>query len=320
MSRRLPLVLALSLLSLAFAGCIEAPFGDRESDPDASANTTAREVGGDSRMSAREEKSEDAGSCSKGWCIEQVVKVAGAIQGVPMLEVDLSTLNGGVKVTGGAEGQWSMVATLTSKASSRSEAEAGMRDLDFIWSHQSGESHFLDAKADFKGRHNDVQRGAEIVVVMPRSLLLRLVAETTNGGVTVSGVRTDGLSAGTTNGGIDVDADVTQVNLGTTNGGIEAKLRPTASGRVNLGTTNGRIDLTLPEGEERGYDLEAGTTNGEVSIQLRDGEVGPCPQGSQYYTPPCNHRTFRTYDYDHRNVRSQVMLGSTNGGITVEAA
>lgn len=318
MSRRLPFLLALSLLSLAFAGCIEAPFGDK--DLDATGNATTREVGGDARMSAREEKRESAGSCSRGYCIEQTVKVTGAIQDIPLLEASLSTLNGGVKVTAGPEGQWSMDAKLTSKASSKEAAEAAMRDLVFTWSHEAGGEHLLDAKADFRGRHDGVERGADISVVMPRSLVLRLVAETTNGGVAVSGVRTDGLSAETTNGGIDVDASVTQVSLGTTNGAIEARLSPTGSGRIHAETTNGGIALSLPEDEAHGYDLEGGTTNGEVSIKLRDGEVGPCPEGSQYYTPPCNHRTFKTKGYDQRSIRAQVNLETTNGGIDVASA
>jgi hypothetical protein len=322
MSRRLPLVLALSLLSLALAGCIQGP-----AEEDAGANETtpgatlsSRDAGGDARMSAREEKSESAGSCSKGYCIEQTVKVTGALQDLALLEVDLSTLNGGVKVTAGAEGQWSMVAKLTSKASSREAAEAAMRDLRFVWSHEDGGSHLLDAKATFEGRHNGVDRGADISVVMPRSLVLRLVAETTNGGVDVKGVRTDGLSAGTTNGGVDVDADVTQVDLGTTNGGIDARLRPTASGRIRLGTTNGGIQVAFPEDAQHGYDLDAGTTNGDVSIRMRDGDVGPCPEGSQYYTPPCDHRTFKTRNYDQRAIRSQVELGTTNGRIEAASA
>lgn len=321
MSRRLPLVLAVSLLSLAFAGCIEVPgVGGVSSEETPGAALGTRDVGGDAHMTAREETKESSGPCREGHCITRTVRVTGSINDLSLLEVDLATLNGGIRLTGGAEGSWSMLATLTSKAGSEGAARAGMDDIRFTWAHQDGSNHFLEAKAKFEGRHSGVNRGADLEVVMPRSLLLRVVAGTTNGGVTVSGVRTDGLSAGTTNGGIEVDADVTQVHLGTTNGGIDASLRPTAPGRIEVGTTNGRVEVRLPEDASRGYDLEAGTTNGEVRIQMRDGTVGPCPEGSQYYTPPCNHRTFKTKDYESRTIRSQVQLGSTNGGITVESA
>ena len=321
MSRPLPILLAATFLSLALAGCLQVPGMDGpDANSSSEATSSTRDAGGDARMSATEAKREEAGTCSRGWCITRTVTVTGALADLDLLEVDLGTLNGGIKVTGGAEGSWRMVATLTTKASSRAAAEAADRDLTFAWSHMDGGSHFLEGKAEFEGRHNDVQRGADIEVVMPRSLVLRLVADTTNGGVTVSGVRTDGLSADTTNGGITVDADVTQVTLDTTNGGIDAKLRPTASGRITLDTTNGRIGLVLPEGETLGYDLEGSTTNGEVEIGLRDGTVGPCPEGGQYYTPPCNHRTFRTKDYESRAIRSQVQLGSTNGGVEVQPA
>ena len=320
MSRPLPLLLAATFLSLALAGCIQVPGMDGEAGASTRMSADARDAGGDAKMDAREEKREEAGACSRGWCITQTVRAGGAISDLPLLEVDLGTLNGGIQVTGGPEGSWRMVATLTTKASSREAAEAAMRDLTFAWAHHDGGSHFLEAKAEFRGRHEDVQRGADIEVVLPRSLVLRLVADTTNGGISVRGVRTDGLSADTTNGGVTVDADVTQVDLGTTNGGIEANLRPTASGRITLDTTNGRVALTLPEGETLGYDLEGSTTNGEVDVSLRDGTVGPCPQGSQYYTPPCNHRTFKTRDYESRAIRSQVQVGSTNGGIDVRPA
>src|SRR5581483_8108483 len=105
-----------------------------------------------------------------------------------------------------------------------------------------------------------------------------------------------GLSAQSTNGAVSINADVTQVSLETTNGQIDATLRPTASGRIG-----------------------AETTNGLVEIGLKDGDLGPCPQGSQYYTPPCNERTFKTHGFDQRAIQEIVSATGTNGRIVVDA-
>jgi len=129
--------------------------------------------------------------------------------------------------------------------------------------------------------------------------------------------KTDGLSASSTNGKIEVDASVTQVSLSTTNGQIAGKLRPSASGRIKAETTNGQVSLTLPEDAQHGYDVLGKTTNGVVQIELKDGQLGPCPQGSQYYTPPCNERSFKTTSYDARAIQSQVTAEGTNGQIVV---
>ena len=318
---RVPVLLTLALLAApALAGCIQVP-----SDPDAQDFDQAPVDTTGGSMTAREEKKEDSGVCTDGgtaagFCATRVVTVEGTISGISLLEVDLATVNGGITVRPSDGNEWTLVATLKASGSSVDDAKRRLETIVFTWSHQVGDSHFLDAEATMEGRNENYQRSASIEVTMPRAVALRLTAGTTNGGVTVKDVRTDGLHAGTTNGGIDVDASVTQVDLGTTNGGIDAKLKPTGSGRIHLGTTNGRIELSLPEDAERGYDLDASTTNGDVSITLRDGEVGPCPEGSEYYTPPCNHRTFKTTDYGSRAIRSSVQLGTTNGGIDVGPA
>lgn len=109
----------------------------------------------------------------------------------------------------------------------------------------------------------------------------------------------------------------TQVDLGTSNGAIEATVEPTSSGRFSLATSNGPVTLRVPEDPSRGYDATGTTSNGEVAIQLRDGQKGDCPQGSQYYTPPCVHRTFRTSGFGGRSIQTLVTLATSNGDVTL---
>lgn len=325
MRARPVLILAVSLVSLALAGCIEIPGAGtsdvNDTSPSGGAATT-KVHSASGPMTATERREDATSGCGggSGACALRRVTVTGDVTSLQSLEVELRTVNGQVKLVGGEGTAWRMVATLSARGGSQEQAQRALEDLRFTWDHEEGGQHFLEAVARFEGRHPDVSRSASIEVTLPRSLLLRVVADTTNGGIDVSGVRTDGLAADTTNGGIRVDAEVAQVDLSTTNGDVEAWLRPTASGRISLETTNGGISLEVPEDAQRGYDLEGSTTNGVVEIRLRDGTLGPCPQGSQYYTPPCNHRTFKTGGYDARAVKSQVTLETTNGGVTVSPA
>jgi DUF4097 and DUF4098 domain-containing protein YvlB len=235
------------------------------------------------------------------------------------MDVDLKAVNGHVSVKQGGSGSWSLKAVLKAHGATQEEANANLEHVVFSWRHTDGSSHFVQAEAREDGSNCRCNAQGDIDVTLPTGLVMVVTAETTNGAVGVQG-RTDGLSVQTVNGAVNVDADVTQVSLETTNGQIQATLRPTASGRISATTTNGQVALSLPEDAQRGYDVSGRTTNGQVSIQLKDGDLGPCPSGSQYYTPPCNERSFKTHGYDQRAIRSQVSATGTNGQIVVKGA
>lgn len=312
--RRPTVLFALSLLSLALAGCIDVTGDETDDSGQGPAPAT------DGTMTATERKEEDVAPCTSGgvgFCATRTVIVEGTIGGFSLLEVDLSTFNGHVKVVPSREGEWGFQAKLQGRAATPDQARSARDDIQFTWSHEGAGGHFLHVKADYEGRGDDAGRSAQLDVTLPPGLTLRLVARTVNGPVEVKDLRTDGLSASSVNGGVDVKAHVTQAELSTTNGAVDAELTPTASGRIRASTTNGEISLKVPEDASRGYDVTGATTNGEVDITLRDGTVGPCPQGSQYYTPPCNRRTFTTNSYGSRSIQTSVTASTTNGAVDV---
>lgn len=301
------LVIALLLALPALAGCIQPPGGAAEA---ATVPADARDVDSTSEMSARETVEESVGACvdrNEPYCATKRVVVAGDLT-LDSLPITLSTVNGHVEVAAGSDTRWSLEATLRAHGDTEAAAKRALRNLAFSWSHRSGDAHGLDAKARLLTNSARDGESASLRVVVPANLLVELNAGTTNGGITVEGLRTDGLSAKTTNGGITLRATVTNVLADTTNGRIDAELTPTRSGRLMLDTTNGGIELRLPESEARGYDVHADTTNGRATIELRDGTVSG--------TEP-DEKRFRTTGYDSRAIRTTVSADTTNGSIAV---
>lgn len=317
----------LSLLVL-LAGCIQLP--DDPSAPGASQERVGTPA--DGSMTGRETRTEDVTPCAdagilsgdrdQAFCAKRTITVAGTISGIPKLNVDLQSYNGDVVVAPSAEaGSWGFEAVLTARGASADEARQRLDLIQFSWAHEEGARHFLDVRARPPSDVDDEgDTGVTIAAALPRDVVLVLAAATANGDVGAQGLRTDGLALATANGDVVADADVTGADLRTANGDVEATLVPTDSGRVEAATSNGRVRVALPEDARHGYDLEGTTSNGEVKISLRDGELGECPKGSQYYTPPCNHRTFRTSGYDRREVRTSVELATSNGDVIASPA
>jgi hypothetical protein len=305
---------ALALVASALvAGCIQP------SDPSVADSPPPSTHNQGGNMTASEQKTTGTCSGDKPFCASRTVSVGGSLSGLAKMDVDLKAVNGHVNVKQAGSGSWSMTTVLKAFGATQDEANANLEHVVFTWRHTDGTSHFVQAEAKDDGSDCRCNAQGSIDVTLPTGLAMVVTAETTNGAVSVQG-KTDGLSVQTVNGQVSVNADVTQVSLQTTNGQVQATLRPTASGRISASTTNGQVVLSLPEDAQRGYDVTGRTTNGEVQIQLKDGDLGPCPQGSQYYTPPCNERTFKTHGYDQRAIQSQVSATGTNGQIHVKAA
>lgn len=85
----------------------------------------------------------------------------------------------------------------------------------------------------------------EVTVRLPQSLPLTVAGE--NGAITASGL-TGELSLHTTNGRIEATGTEDRVELRTTNGAI--RLRQATSAEVSAGTTNGSVDLGFLEPPE----------------------------------------------------------------------
>lgn len=313
---RVLLVFAI-LLGAVGAGCI-AP------EQDSSLVTPPINSGGE--MSAKESREDKAEVCpeltgdvTKGaqFCATRVIRVDGTISGLPKLSLDVATFNGAIDFTSGAGNAFSLVATLKARGTTEADAKSNLDAIDYAWSHVDGGSHFIQALAKTKSSDGNNGRAASIQLEVPSSITYVIVASTSNGAVHVKDLKTDGLAAHTSNGAIDLNVDATQVEATTSNGAISGTLKSSSSGRFVFTTSNGKIDVKVPEDNTRGYDAEATTSNGKVDITLTDGKKGDCPAGSQYYTPPCNHRTFTTHAYNARAIQTRIVATSSNGEISL---
>lgn len=274
-------------------------------------------------MTATQTSSEASELCTDGidlgsnrFCAQRVVTVTGKIRGFERIDVALETFNGAIAIGTSAGDEWSFTATLRARGATANEAMANVESIDFSWAHEDATGHFVEVIAEYDGQNND-GRATSIEIRMPRALLMRLSAATSNGQISLDGGRTDGLALTTSNGKIQASGEVTQVALTTSNGEIDADLRPIGDARWALTTSNGEITLKVPEGDAYGYSMQGQTSNGKVDYTLRDGEKGPCPQGSEYYTPPCNVRSFETDRFRARDQQVYASLTTSNGEINV---
>lgn len=313
---RVLLVLTI-LLGAVGAGCI-AP------EQEGAVATPPTNSGG--AMTAKESREDKADVCpglngdlTKGpqFCAERVIRVDGTISGLSRLPLDIATFNGDLEILPSSGNAFSLVATLKARGATAEDAKANLDEIVFAWSHVDGGSHFIQALAEKKSDDSGNKGlAAELKLSVPASLTYVVVATTSNGDVAVHEVKTDALAAHTSNGDITLGADATQVEAVTSNGDIEATLRSTSSGRFGFSTSNGDVTVNVPEDTTRGYDVEGTTSNGKVEISLTDGKKGDCPTGSQYYTPPCNHRTFTTNGYSSRAIQTRITATSSNGEIS----
>jgi len=304
-------------LTLALAGCIALPEDAnaiQEREPAAGGSMTASET----RTQKSELCTSSLGIDGQRFCAERVVTVAGTLSGFERMDVSLETFNGAITIRESSGATWGFVATLRARGSTADAAMQALDDIAFRWSHEGRSGHFVEVEAEHEGSSDG--RSVTLELRMPRDLLMRVAAVTSNGAVSLEGGRTDGLALTTSNGRISARGEVTHMALTTSNGKIDADVRPIGDGRWALTTSNGEIALKVPEGPAYGYSMTGTTSNGEVDFTLRDGTEGPCPQGSQYYTPPCNMRTFETSGFRSRDHRVSAALTTSNGEINVGPA
>lgn len=306
-----PLV-ALLPVALLLAGCIAPP----EQDVDRSSTPPPPEERIDG-MTAQETKTDRAvdcgGSSTPGACAERDLLVTGRI-GVGQLPVDLRSSNGVIVLQAGEGDAWSFHAVVRVRAASASEARDAL-DTAWTWTHEENGQHVLKAGPAPTALSLNLPLlptaprvvAARYEVTLPAWVLVDVKARTSNGGVTVTGVRAESLDAESSNGAIVLQGRAKDVRAQTSNGAIEVLLAPSGSGKVDLGTSNGPIQLTLLEDAAHGYDLKAETSNGRVTILLQDGVVEQEKSSA----------SFRTSGYESRSVQTTVALETSNGAITV---
>lgn len=326
MNRAHGILLVLALLTTGLAGCIGAPTD--ELVPEESSDDIRAESRGGS-LGARGTVEQDAALCDVGavgaavaWCATRTSTLAGTVVDLTVLDTRLASFNGDVLVQRGDGAAWSLVTVMTARGNSEADALANLDRITYTWDTEDAGETFLEAKAEVKDsqQKSEARLGATMRLIMPSDLDLALAASTANGDVVHAEGPARSLFLTTANGDIDATADVRFASLTTSNGDITATLTPVANGALAFTTANGAIEVALPETPQIGYHAHGSTANGEVDIRLKDGQLSDCPQGSQYYTPPCNDRTFTTSGRNGRAVRVDVEAGTSNGSITITPA
>jgi DUF4097 and DUF4098 domain-containing protein YvlB len=141
----------------------------------------------------------------------------------------------------------------------------------------------------------------------------KIACSSTNAGIKIEKIKAEKAKLSTTNGGINAeDATINNLECHTVNGGIRIDLDSIEkSSNVEAHTTNGGIRLRLPSNvsSEIGVKLEASTTNGGIHCDYADiqGEV------SKRYV------NAKSSIYDNAQIKVDIKLGTTNGGISVSA-
>lgn len=309
------LTILVVFVSLAFAGCIAPDVADK------TPGSVHKDESKRGSMTAEESKQDSAGLCtddlqigtssSEGrFCAKRVVTTQGTLTDLPELDVDLTTFNGDITVKTGAEGAWSIVATLRAHGDSEADATANLANIQYALAHTDGAAHFLVAQAKHQGNGNGYH--ADLVATLPASLVQALTATVGNGDVVLQHARTDLLAVNIGNGDATLDAAVEQVDVNIGNGDVKGAVSPAAAGRIAASTGNGDIKLTVPEDAAHGYTATLDVGNGKIDPQLKDGQTSACPQSG-----PCNHREFRTTGFDSRDVRSMLALNAGNGDVSL---
>lgn len=179
----------------------------------------------------------------------------------PGATVDVSNVNGNIRVESWSGSELKIEATKKVEASTSRQARELLDDIEIVFDETAGG---LKVRVDLPDRNwFDWLRGkreasVDFELLVPADLVA--LARTVNGSVTAEGT-TGELEARSTNGHIRVTDATGPVRAKTTNGSIRAGLAA-VNGPIELTTTNGRIDLDVAPGTSA--DLEARTTNGRI--------------------------------------------------------
>lgn len=326
------------LLGAGFA--MAGPFGEEldeqaSPDEDEAAGSDAHDEG-QMTVEASESTHEGVEANTPPFYASRVVTLEGRLT-LASLPVFLSNVNGEIEVTAAEGESFSLVANLTAWGSTPEQARQERENMRFEWEAGQPGDRRLSAQVEHGNEDNgsdplfsdEGRKESRLRLRVPADVALSLRASSTNARVHVDGigaklvsastsngdVHLEGLEAArlevdTTNGRVSADVEGTeQVDLGSTNGAIEARLVPAASGSITATTTNENVDVSVPETDERGYEVTASTTNGHATIELEDGSSESSDDGTQ--------ARFLTHGFEERSIQTSVQLSSTNGDVAI---
>jgi hypothetical protein len=102
--------------------------------------------------------------------------------------------------------------------------------------------------------------------IMLTDVAAPVVARTSNGRISGTGLRGDGVDVETSNGSIEIEVAVPQdVRAVTDNGSVRLTV-PDGSYRVRAETDNGGTDVSVPNTPDGEFELDAESSNGRVTV------------------------------------------------------
>jgi len=177
-----------------------------------------------------------------------------AFQVSGLVNLDISSSNGQIRVEGQDTTTVSVVATLRSRGTTEAEAQERVEQIEINMTQEDNRVLLEYRSAD---QPADVRRysGVDFSVIVP--LTADVEVDTSNGAITVRGIQGE-FDLDTSNGAVDLDNLVGDINVDTSNGKITVD---NVQGILNLETSNGAIDLDDVEAT-----IDARTSNGAIEF------------------------------------------------------
>ncbi|MHB1261703.1 MAG: DUF4097 family beta strand repeat-containing protein [Thermoplasmatota archaeon] len=328
MALRPALVLVLSVALTA--GCLDG--GPIPSDP-ASAAVPDGERAGSPSTHGNAGPDESAVTVSREgsqWVARQTVTLANDFGGASHSKVSLDTLNGEVRVSTSGDGGYEVVASLHGAGATEAQARHALGELRYSSTDSLGGSTLTlavrVARAGTQSLPLSESHGASFVAKLPPEPSHQLSADSSNGGITVTGLHGTNLVldssngdltvsgafadvvADTSNGAIALSGTFNRIVADTSNGAIVATVRATESGDLSFSSSNAAIRVTLEAGADRGFDASGDTSNGRVTIDLGDAQDSGEDDASA-----------RSAGYVDKAIQVEVDADTSNAGITITA-
>ena len=177
---------------------------------------------------------------------------------VPGGTVEITNVNGLIRVEPSTGNAVEIVATKTGKGASIEDAKQALERVQIV---ESSGASGVKVETRVERSHGWFGSGAsvEYAVRVPAGTRARFL--TVNGGVELQGVSGE-IRAETTNGGITAREIAGSIEASTTNGGVDIDMTQLGEGGARLECTNGGIRLRLPADAKAS--ISASVTNGGI--------------------------------------------------------
>lgn len=240
-------------------------------------------------------------------------------------EIGVRNTNGRIVIENSQDDRWHLRLTVRVRADGADEARGLAESLVSV-------KHADTALSVESKRLFGQNAGVDIDLLLPCGIRPRLQASCTNGTINLIGItgeklvlhtvngkvkaqefQTESIEAHSVNGGIWLAGAGQQIKCRAANGRIQLLYAGESSARVELETVNGAIDVSLPLGEQVGYQVDAASTAGAVEVNLpnvlREGRTRPGRRSVQA----------ESRDLKSKSLVQSVQAKSVSGRITIQA-